>query len=126
MVFRLRDYEDEAAANPAIDELRSKMVVVEDRRYTEEYLDPEKRSIANAVQVGFKDGTSTEKIEVEYPIGHRRRRSEAVPLLETKFESNLRTRFADDRTTQVIEAISDTERLLAMPINEFVDLLLPD
>lgn len=119
------DYEDKAAADPAIDQLRSKMTVVEDRRYTEEYLDPDKRSIVNAVQVEFKDGTSTEKAEVEYPIGHRRRRSEAVPLLEAKFESNLSTRFSDTRAGEIVAAISDTERLLTMPVNQFVELFLP-
>lgn len=119
------DYEDDAAADPRIDSLREKMVLVEDRRYTEEYLDADKRSIANAVQVEFADGTSTEKVEIEYPIGHRRRRSEGIPLLEAKFESNLRTRFSDQQADYALNTISDSEHLLAMPIDKFMDIFVP-
>ncbi|MCG8436537.1 MAG: bifunctional 2-methylcitrate dehydratase/aconitate hydratase, partial [Pseudomonadales bacterium] len=87
-------YEDPFhAANPLIDTLREKMEIVEDERYTREYLDPDKRSIANAIQVFFKDGSHTEQVAVEYPIGHRRRREEGIPVLEEKFKSNLATRF---------------------------------
>jgi 2-methylcitrate dehydratase len=85
------------AADPRIDALREKMVVREDERYTREYLDPDKRSIANAVQVFFRDGSSTDKVEVEYPIGHRRRRAEGIPVLEAKFLAALRTRFPKAR-----------------------------
>ena len=85
------DYESSAAADPRIDRLRDVMVVVEDKRYSIDYLDPNKRSIANAVQVFFDDGSSTEKVEVEYPLGHRRRRAEAVPMLIRKFEDALKT-----------------------------------
>ena len=88
------DYEDDAAADPRIDALRARMQVVENPRYTRDYLDPEKRSIANAVQVFFAGGESTREVAVEYPIGHRRRRDEGIPLLWSKFESNLRTRFS--------------------------------
>ena len=80
-----KDYEDEVAQDPRIDELRSKMVVTENKKYSEDYLDPEKRSIANKLRVLFKDGSSTQEIEVEYPIGHRRRRNEGIPVLEKKF-----------------------------------------
>ena len=78
-------YEDTIARDPRIDALRAKMICVEDPQYSKDYLDPEKRSIANAVQVFFKDGSSTEKVVVEYPIGHRRRRAEGMPLLVKKF-----------------------------------------
>ena len=89
-------YEDTIARDPRIDALRAKMICVEDPQYSKDYLDPEKRSIANAVQVFFKDGSSTEKVAVEYPIGHRRRRAEGMPLLVKKFETNLASRFAPD------------------------------
>ena len=78
-------YEDTIARDPRIDALRAKMICVEDSQYSQDYLDPQKRSIANAVQVFFKDGSSTEKVVVEYPIGHRRRRAEGMPLLVKKF-----------------------------------------
>ncbi len=119
------DYEDEAAADPRIDDLRAKMTVVEDPRYTREYLDPTKRSIANAVQVEFTDGTSTDKIEVEYPIGHRRRREEAVPLLEAKFVANLKTRLPEQHVDRIADAVSDAGRLLDTPVNKFIELFLP-
>ena len=84
------DYEDQRALDPRIDILREKMVCVEDPQYSRDYLDPDKRSIANAVQVFFKNGTHTDKVEVHYPIGHRRRRAEAVPLLKQKFKDNFK------------------------------------
>src|SRR5207244_6170275 len=87
-------YEDKIARDPRIDALRDKMQVVEDARYTREYLEPDKRSIANAVQVFFKDGTKTDKVEVEYPLGHRRRRAEGIPLLVKKFHENVATRLS--------------------------------
>ena len=82
-------YEDAVADDPRIDALRAKMVCVEEPRYSKDYLDPEKRSIANAVQIFFKDGSKTDQVAVEYPIGHRRRRAEGMPLLLKKFETNL-------------------------------------
>jgi 2-methylcitrate dehydratase len=90
-------YEEPIAADPRIDALRAKMTVSEDPRYSADYVDPAKRSVANAVQVFFRDGTSTERIEVEYPLGHRVRRREAIPLLEEKFRQNLLTRFPQVR-----------------------------
>lgn len=119
------DYEDDTAGDPRIDELRSKMVVVEDHRYTSEYLDPNMRSIANAVQVRFRDGTSTEKIEVEYPIGHRRRRDEGIPLLREKFETNLRGHLPEKAADRVVSAISAPDTFYDMPINEFIELFVP-
>ena len=88
------DYEDNVASDNRIDTLREKMIIEEDKRYTKEYLEAEKRSIANAIQVFFKDGSSTEKIEVEYPLGHRRRRDEGIPVLIDKFKNNLNTIFS--------------------------------
>src|SRR5690242_7880191 len=89
-------YEDRFAADPRIDELRAKMHVQEDPQFTRDYLDPVKRSIANAIQIFFKDGTHTDKIEIEYPIGHQRRREEGIPLLIKKCKDNLRTRFSEE------------------------------
>jgi 2-methylcitrate dehydratase len=113
-------YEDATAKDPRIDAVREKMVVREDPRYTREYLEPEKRSIANAIQVFFADGTATEKVEVEYPIGHRRRRIEGVPLLVKKFEANLATRFDSERRERIMRLFQDARRLEHMPVNEFV------
>ncbi|HMB95293.1 MAG TPA: bifunctional 2-methylcitrate dehydratase/aconitate hydratase, partial [Tepidisphaeraceae bacterium] len=115
-------YEDKFAKDPRIDSLRTKMQVVEDKRYSLDYLNPNKRSIGNAIQVFFKDGSSTEKVEVEYPIGHRRRRAEGVPLLKEKFSKNLATRFAKDRTSPICATFADEIHLDAMPVNQFVDL----
>ena len=117
------DYEDSAAADPRIDQLRERMVVQEDERYSREYHEPEKRSIANAVQVFFKDGSSTEKVAVEYPIGHRRRRAEGIPLLIAKFEANLGTRFPAGQAERILELCQDGEALAATPVCEFTDLL---
>ena len=117
------DYEDSAAADPRIDRLRELMEVQEDARYSREYHDPDKRSIANAVQVFFKDGTATEKVAVEYPIGHRRRRAEGIPLLIAKFERNLATRFPAGQAKRILELCSDGEALAATPVHEFMDLL---
>jgi 2-methylcitrate dehydratase len=119
------DYENAAAADPRIDLLRSKMIVQEDKRYSADYLDPEKRSIANAVQIVFSDGSHTEKIAVEYPLGHRRRRAEGIPLLMEKFERNLRTRFDAGRVSEVLDVVNDEDRLVATPIPEFMEMLTP-
>ena len=119
------NYEDEFhAANPLIDELRDKMEVVEDARYSREYHDPDKRSIANAIQVFFNDGSSTDKVEVEYPIGHRRRRAEGIPVLERKYFRNLQTRFPEGRCRQIMDLCLDQARLEATPVNEFMALLV--
>ncbi len=118
-------YEDSFhAANPLIDELRGKIEVFEDPRYSREYLEADKRSIANAIQVFFKDGSSTEKIEVEYPIGHRRRRAEGMPVLEQKFLNNLRTRFPEHRSQQIMALCRDPETLARTSVSAFMDLMV--
>jgi len=116
------DYEDDIAKDPRIDALRAKMECVEDPAWTRDYLDPEKRSIANAIQVFFKDGTNTQKVGVEYPIGHRRRRKDGIPLLEAKFRTNLARKFAVKQQNAILEVCNDAQRLQAMPVHEFVDL----
>lgn len=115
-------YEDDTASNPLIDRLREKMVVVEDKSYSEDYLDPEKRSITNAVQVFFVDGTQTENVVVEYPIGHRRRRAEGLPMLVKKFKTNLARRFPEKQVQQILELGLDDSRFGNTPVNEFMDL----
>jgi len=117
-------YEDTVAANPAIDALRDKMEAREEPRYTQDYLDPEKRSIANAIQVFFRDGSSTKKVEVEYPIGHRRRRSEGIPVLEKKFRENLGTRFPKARAEALFNLCLDASKLEQTPVNEFVSMMV--
>ena len=116
------DYEDDVAADPRVDALRSKMVCVENKQWTRDYLDSSKRSIANAVQIFFKDGSRTENVAVEYPIGHRRRRKEGVPLLEAKYKNNLARRFPARQQSAIFSLCSDQQRLEATPVHEFVDL----
>ncbi|WP_444927700.1 bifunctional 2-methylcitrate dehydratase/aconitate hydratase [Microbulbifer sp. TRSA002] len=107
-----------------IDILRDKIEVIEDKGYSRDYLDPDKRSIASAVQVFFKSGDASEKIEVEYPMGHRRRRREGIPLLEDKFRSNLATRFPQGRANKIFAAINDLQGLKQLSVNRFMDLLV--
>jgi 2-methylcitrate dehydratase len=115
------DYEDEIAADPRVDVLRAKMKCVEEPAFTADYHDPEKRSIANSLRLELADRTVVEET-VEYPIGHRRRRDEGLPLLVEKFKTNLRRRYAEDRQGRILDASLDRERLEAMPVNEYVDL----
>ena len=118
-------YEDDFhATNPIIDELREKMEIVEDERFTREYLEADKRSIANAIQVFFKDGSSTEEVVVEYPIGHRRRREEGIPLLEKKFKANLATRFPSARSQYIFELCKNQSELEQTPVHKFMDLFV--
>lgn len=117
-------YEADVAADPRIDALREKMQVMEDKRYSEEYHHPDKRSIANAMQIFFKDGTQTEKVEIEYPIGHKRRREEGIPVLQAKFDRNVRTRFPKKHADEIISICNDKHHFETMPVNEFMDLLV--
>lgn len=117
-------YEDETARDPRIDDLRDKMEVVENKQYSKDYLDPNKRSIANAVQIFFKDGTATPKIEREYPIGHRFRREEGIPLLERKFVDNLETRFPQKQVREIYELCRDLEQLANTNVHDFMAKLV--
>ncbi len=117
------DYEDEVAKDSRVDALRDKMEVVENPRFTEAYLDPEKRSIGNSVQVFFRDGTSTDRVEVEYPIGHRRRREEGIPVLQAKFERNIATRLSAKKCKALVAMCADQAGLEATPVNVFTDLV---
>jgi 2-methylcitrate dehydratase len=115
-------YEDAVAKDLRIDALRAKTICVENPQYSKDYLDPEKRSIANAVQVFFKDGSKTEQLAVEYPVGHRRRRAEGMPLLMKKFEANLASRFAANQCDKILRLCGDTKKLDATSVSEFTDL----
>ena len=115
-------YEDHFARDPRIDRLRDKMIILEDVGYSEDYLDPDKRSIANALQVFFKDGSATEKVAIEYPIGHRRRRAEAIPLLIKKFDANLNSRLAAPWSKKILDLCLDLQALQATPVDQFMDM----
>ena len=114
------DYEDAAASDPRIDALRSKMEVVENETFTREYLDPAKRSIGNAVQVFFNDGTSTERIQVDYPIGHRRRRAEGIPVLQRKAHAAFAGHYGAAKAERLMALFADRAKLEAMPVHAFV------
>ena len=116
------DYEEDVARDPRVDALREKMVCVEHKPWTKDYLDPKKRSIANAIQVFFKDGSKTANVAVEYPIGHRRRRKDGIPLLEAKFRTNLARKFADKQRAAIYNLCRDQKKHEATPVHEFVDL----
>lgn len=120
--LRAEDYEDSVAKDPRIDALRAKMSVEVDDRYTKEYLQSDKRSIANAVQIFYKDGSKSQKVEVEYPIGHKRRRSEGIPLLIKKFESNLAGRLSPKKCEIINKLFADQKTLENTAFNEFSDL----
>lgn len=109
-------------SHPVIDQLRDRMVVQEDPEYSRDYLDPDKRSIANAIQVFFSDGSSTDKVMVEYPIGHRRRRKEGMPVLIDKFARHLATRFPRRRCEEIMALCQNRERLEAMSVDQFMGL----
>ena len=118
------DYEDGIAADPRIDLLRDKIDCVEDPQFTRDYHDPEKRSIANALTVEFKDGKKLPETVVEYPIGHKRRRKEGMPVLVEKFKTNLARRFPAKQQRTILELCTDAERLAATPVRDFVDLFV--
>lgn len=115
-------YEETTAKDPRIDALRAKMDVTEEPRFTTEYLDPDKRSIGNAVQVVFKDGSSTEEISIDYPVGHQRRRDEGIPLLLEKFYNSVRGHFDKAQAEKIIAVCDDHKQLDAMPVDAFMGL----
>jgi 2-methylcitrate dehydratase len=120
--LRAEDYEDHVARDPRIDVLRKKIVCVEDKQFTQDYHDPGKRSIANGITIQFRDGTALKEVVVEYPIGHKRRRKEGMPLLVEKFRTNLARRFPDRQQEAILRVSLDQKALEAIPVNEYVDL----
>lgn len=117
-------YEDAAAKDPRIDKLREKMVVKEYKPYSEDYLDPTKRSIASSLKITFKDGKVLGPVVVEYPLGHKRRRKEGMPLLYEKFKANARTLFSEKHVDKLVELFHDAKKLDQMPVSKFIDLLI--
>jgi len=117
-----QDYENETASDPRVDKLRNVMVCHESEQFSRDYLDPEKRSIANAIQIFYKDGTASPKVSVEYPIGHKRRRDEGIPKLVDKFKINLAREFDTGKASAILELSMDQSRLEEMPVNDYVDL----
>jgi len=115
-------YSDSVAADPRIDRLRACMVVKENPQFTADYFDAEKRAIGNSVQVFFKDGSHTDKVSIDYPIGHRRRRQEGIPLLEAKFKSAVEGHWDARRAAAIVEACEDPKALAAMPVHAFTTL----
>ena len=115
-------YEDNFAKNSAIDQLREKMHVEEDKQFSKDYLDLEKRAIGNSIQIFFKDGSSTEKVTVEYPIGHRKRREESIPLLYQKFESNLSKHYQGEQLRAIVQLFKDQKKIENTPVHELMDL----
>jgi 2-methylcitrate dehydratase len=116
-----RDYEDDIAADPRIDALRERMFCVEDPQFTKDYHDPEKRSIANAVTVYFKDGSKIDEIAIEYPVGHKRRREEGIPLLIEKYRTNLARIFDKAQQEKIAGLTLDYEKLANTPVNELME-----
>ena len=117
------DYEDDVASDPRIDQLRSKMDIKEDERYSREYHEADKRSIANRIQIHFNDGTSSEVIEVEYPIGHKRRREEGIPVLEQKFKRNLELTYGKEKANLIFEKCINQEEFEKMSVIDFQEML---
>jgi 2-methylcitrate dehydratase len=119
------DYNDDVAADPRIDALRSKMTVRENPRFTKDYFDPDKRYIGNAVQVFFRDGSKTDKVSIDYPIGHRKRRAEGIPVLLRKFEAAIREHLGDSKADRILQACASAERLEQQSLNDFMGLFSP-
>jgi len=118
------DYEDKVAQDARIDALRAKMECVEDKQFSRDYLDPAKRSIANAITIEFKDGKKTREVVVEYPIGHKRRRKEGIPVLVEKFKTNLARRFPSKQQQAILDISLHQKKLESMPVHEYVDMMV--
>jgi len=118
------DYEDGVASDVRIDQLRNKIVCVEDKQFTRDYHNPAKRSIANALTVEFKDGSRLDEVVCEYPIGHRRRREEGMPVLVEKFRTNLARRFPPKQARAILDLFFDSSKFENTPVNEFVDMMV--
>ena len=118
------DYEDKVAQDGRIDALRAKMECLEDKQFSRDYLDPAKRSIANAITIEFKDGKKTREVVVEYPIGHKRRRKEGIPVLVEKFKTNLARRFPSKQQQAILDISLDQKKLESMPVHEYVDMMV--
>jgi len=117
-------YTDKAAANPRIDALRAKIRCVEDKRFSAEYHDPEKRSIGNALLVELNDGTKLDEVEVEYPVGHKRRRTEGTPLILAKFKRHIAHHFDESHQKKILETVNEPASFFQMPVDKFTELFV--
>jgi 2-methylcitrate dehydratase len=122
--LRPEHFEESVACDPRIDALRNKMTVIEDPRYTKGYADPGRLSNAHAMRVHFADGSMTDRVEVEFPMGHPRRRGEGIPVLKAKFEDSVRTVFAGKQTQALCNVLFDRDRLMTLPVNALFDLMV--
>jgi 2-methylcitrate dehydratase len=116
------DYTDAVASDPRIDALRDRMVVSENPQFTKDYFDPDKRYIGNSVQVFFRDGSATERVAIDYPIGHRKRRAEGIPVLMAKCEAALRAYLPAGQVDRIMALAADPARLDALPVDQFMNL----
>jgi 2-methylcitrate dehydratase len=116
------DYNDDIASDPRIDALRGKMTVTENPQFTRDYFDADKRYIGNSVQVFFKDGSATDKISIDYPIGHRKRRAEGIPVLMAKCEAALRAQLTAAQVDRIMALAADPAKLESTPIDQFMNL----
>ena len=119
-----KHYQDEIASNSMIDSLREKMVISENPKFSSDYLDPTKRSIANSITLVFDDGSKSEKITVEYPVGHRNRREEGIPLLIDKFKNAIKSYYPRNQSDDILNSFLDMESLSSMSVNEMMDKLI--
>jgi len=117
-------YQDKIASNPMIDSLREKMTISENPKFSSDYLNPNKRSIANSITLIFDDGSKSDKITVEYPIGHRNRRKEGIPLLLNKFEFAIKSYYPNKQSDAILNCFLDREKLTSMSVNEMMDKLI--
>ena len=118
------DYEDPVAADPRVDALRARMQVRENETFTQEYYDSDKRYIGNAIQVFFKDGTHTQRVQVDFPIGHRKRREEGVPVLVKKFEASVDAHFEPRQAAKITSLFADPAKLDALPVNDLMAMMV--
>ena len=116
-------YEESFASDPRIDALRDRMEVSEEERFTREYLAPDKRAIGNSLQIFFVDGSATDEVVVDYPVGHIRRRKEGMPLLKTKFKRNLREKISAANSEQILALCADQESFESATVTDMMALL---
>jgi 2-methylcitrate dehydratase len=119
-----RDYEDDVAADPRIDKLREKISCIEDKNFSADYHDPQKRSIANAMTITLSDGTVLDEVVVEYPVGHKRRRDEGLPLLKQKYQTNLARIFDTAQKAKIEELTLNFEKLSTTKVDQVMDLFV--
>jgi 2-methylcitrate dehydratase len=119
-----RDYEDDIASDPRIDKLREKINCIEDKNFSADYHDPQKRSIANAMTITLIDGTVLDEVVVEYPVGHKRRRDEGIPLLMKKYQTNLARIFNTAQISKIEELTLSYENLSSTRVDEVLDLFV--